>query len=334
MAYNDFNDFNEPPPEDELYQKTALPRLPQQQPQLGAPSAGTAPLPASPASTYNREALSQGLQGLQFSGNSQFNAGDWIGQHQGDFAQGVQMVGADKIRLPDGEIVDISRDVGAGGQGGAWWGSEKDWQAANARGAYGAPGQGGGGGGQAFGAPGGAGGPSGGVDEAMRAALLRLMGRSEPGAIDVNSDPNLSPQARAYAAARQRSAAQEREQTAERAAFQGLNSGGQGSGAFDTSLAGIQENAGRDIAGNEAGLVGQEVAARRNDLQQALQLANAIGARDQASQLQQQLAQLDTTYRYAALNQQNSQFGDTYGLDRAKYESETNRNALLDAWGR
>ena len=171
------------------------------------------------------------------------------------------------------------------------------------------------------------------VDPQLRQALLRLMGRSEPGPINPLTDPNLAPQANAYSSARQRMAGQQRSQAAERAAFSGLNSGGQGSGAFDTQLAGIQENAGRDIAGQQAGLVGQEVQARRQDLLNSLQLANSIGARDVEAQLRLQLANLDNQYRYSALGQQQGQFNDTYGLNKTQMENEQNRFALLTALG-
>ena len=128
----------------------------------------------APAQTYDRAALSQAIQGLQFGGtsvdqNTQYNPADFIAQNQGGFAQGVQMVGSDKIRLPDGEIVDIGGDIGAGGQGKAWWGSERDWDAANpgARAAQAAAPQGGGGGGSPWAGTGGSGSSSGGMSGSM-----------------------------------------------------------------------------------------------------------------------------------------------------------------------
>jgi hypothetical protein len=181
--------------------------------------------------------------------------------------------------------------------------------------------------------------------------LLALLQRSQPGNIDVQTDPNLSPQARAYQAARTRAARQQRAQAAERAAFTGENLGGQGSGAFETTLGGIQESAGRDIAGFEAGLVGQEIQARRQDLLNGLQLASAIGARDQEAAIRTQLAQMDEAYRRAALAQQRelgfgelglrgqqlaqqqAQFEDQFGLNRAQFEADQNRLALLLALG-
>jgi hypothetical protein len=289
------------------------------------------PSPAAPASAYDRNALSQAFQQKQFSGNANIDLGSFLGG-LGGIAQGVQQISPDKIRLPDGEVVDVVSNVGTNGQGGAWWGSEGDWAAANARGAYGAPSSGGGDGAPAGGGLTGTSTSSstyGNVDPAFRDILLQLMNRSQPGAINVATDPNLASQADAYSVARQRAAGRERAMTAERAAAEGLNSGGQGSGAFDTSLQGINENAGRDIAGYNAGLVGQEVQARRNDLLNALQIANSVGARDQSSAIQQQLAALDNQYRYAALAQNQGQFNDTYGLNKAQLEAEANRNAIL-----
>src|SRR3990167_4286657 len=88
-----------------------------------APGPGTPPPP--PASTYDRNALSQAIQGIQFGGGSTlYNPTDFIAQHQGDFAQGVTMVGKDKIRLPDGEVLDIGGGINdQTGIGSAWWGS-------------------------------------------------------------------------------------------------------------------------------------------------------------------------------------------------------------------
>lgn len=242
------------------------------------------------------------------------------------------------------ESLDVIGDVGGanswawsglGGPGGGGGGGQGGQGMAGAAGLPGGPGG-------AFGAEraGGAGGAN--VDPELRAALLRLMARNEPGDINVQTDPNLAPQARAYSTARQRGASREREALAERAAFGGFNPGGAGSGAFTSGVADIGERAGEDIAGQQAGLVGQEVQARRNDLQNSLQLANAIGARDQSTQLQQQLADLDNKYRYASLGQQESQFGrnlgfqqgqwnDQYGLNLAEFKAKQDRDALIAA---
>ncbi len=239
------------------------------------------------------------------------------------------------VTLPNGEQIDMLQGARTG-QGTAAWG--------------GVGGGGGGAGGispQTFGASGGAGGggtgnPS--TDQAMRDMLLQLMQRSQPSDINPNEDPNLAPQARAYSAARTRAAQRQRSTAAERAAFTGENLGGQGGGAFDSTVNSIQEGAGQDIAGYEAGLVGQEMQARRSDLLNALQLANAVGARDQSAQIQMQLANLDAQIRRESLAQQGSiananlgfqqsQWNDQYGLAQQQFTADQNRFALLAALG-
>ncbi len=115
-------------------------------------------------------------------------------------------------------------------------------------------------------------------------------------------DENISSQSNAYSAARTRAADQQRSKLAERAAASGLNSGGAGSGSFDTGLNGIYEGAGQDIAGNDAALVGKEVDARRAQMMQALQMANSVGAQDEANQIQAALANLDSQNQAQGLN--------------------------------
>ena len=166
------------------------------------------------------------------------------------------------------------------------------------------------------------------LESAVRQQLLRLLGESGQ-AIDVNADPR----AATYRKARQRSAQDERARFAERAAASGLNLGGQGSGAFETGIQGIQEGAGEDIAGYEANLVGEEVQARRQQLMQGLELALALGARTEATALQRELANLDNTYRYAALGEQGRQFNEQSDLSWTQLEALLNRQSLLDALG-
>jgi len=61
---------------------------------------------------------------------------------------------------------------------------------------------------------------------------------------------------------------------AERAAQQGLNSGGAGSGAFDSGIRSMLEQQGRDVGSYQGGLVGHEIDARRGDVRDALSLGN------------------------------------------------------------
>lgn len=167
------------------------------------------------------------------------------------------------------------------------------------------------------------------VMNAFREALLRLMADAQKPA-NLTS-PALAGQSDAYHVATDRAARRQREALAERMAFEGLNAGGQGSGAFETGIQGIQENAGEKQGAFDAGLVGQEVAARRQQLTNALQIANAVGARTEALALQKQLADLDNQFRYASLGQQQGQFEDTTAFNYANLQAELNRQALLSA---
>lgn len=223
-----------------------------------------------------------------------------------------------KIRFPDGRVVRVGNYFDGGGTPSWGWVEQ--------------PRPGAGGGSPLLGQTGNVGAPSAGpandpeLTAAVRAQLLRLMGPQGP--IDVNADPR----AAAYRRARQRGAGDERARLAERAAFTGLNLGGQGSGAFETGVQGIQEGASEDIAGYEADLAGEEVQARRQQLMQGLELAVALGARTEANALQRELANLDNTYRYAALGEQGRQWNDAYGLDRIRLQKQADRDAVLFGW--
>ncbi len=116
---------------------------------------------------------------------------------------------------------------------------------------------------------------------------------------------------------------------AERAAASGLNSGGAGSGAFDTGIQGIHEQAGQDEASHDSTLVGNEIQAKRSNLQQALDLANALGARTEATTLQAKIADLDNTYRLKTLGQQQGQFEDSTALNYAQLLAQINRDTML-----
>ncbi len=166
---------------------------------------------------------------------------------------------------------------------------------------------------------------------AVRDQLLQIMGHSQDPI--TTADPNISGQSQAYRVARERGGQQERAALAERAAAEGLNSGGQGSGAFDTGVQGIQEGVGQDIASNDASLVGNEVTARRQQLMQALDLANAVGARNEAQALQLQLANLDNQFRYASLSENARQANNNLGFNYDQLSTIANRQALLDALG-
>lgn len=224
-------------------------------------------------------------------------------------------------RLPSGEIMDLRRGARAGDNTAQWMG------VGEVRNGQSIMYPQGGGGGVASAAPGG----GGELDAAFRDALLKAMqGANAP--YDPN-DPRNAAQQMAFNRQRDQSAQQERAAMAERGAFNGLNSGGAGSGGFETGLQGIQENAGQDKAGQAAHLAQQDYQAKRQDLAHALDLANAVGARQEANALQMQLAQLDSQYRYSALAQNQSQFEDQMSYNWTDWLTNQNRRNLLDGMG-
>lgn len=174
---------------------------------------------------------------------------------------------------------------------------------------------------------------------AMRDSLLKLMAQGqEP--VDVTNDKTLGPAAEAYRNAQMRQSKQSREALAERYAAEGLNSGGQGSGAFDTAVQGLDENTRNSIAGYEAQLAQTELQNRRQLTVQALQIAQALGARTESNALQEELANLDAQlrqqqlqYNYTQLGQQQGQFEDTLGYNYAGLQAQMNRDAFLHAMG-
>lgn len=185
------------------------------------------------------------------------------------------------------------------------------------------------------------------VTDTTRQTLLNIMGQDTNNA-SIN-DADIKPQADAYRVASQRGATQERAALAERAASQGLLSGGQSSGAFDAGIGGIQEQAGQHEASFNANLVGQKLQARKQQLMQALQIADALGARSEAQTLQSQIAALDAQLRTTGMGIQSDlgrgQLGlgllgtvlgsqnqnDRLGLDYASLLTNANRNSYLSA---
>src|SRR5262245_34966386 len=169
------------------------------------------------------------------------------------------------------------------------------------------------------------------IKDAQRARLLELLGTNVNDASITDAD--LKPQADAYALAQYRAMQQQRAMLAERAAAAGLNTGGAGSGAFDTNLQGLAEQAGEKSAAFNADLVGRKLTERRAQLMQGLQLADAIGARQEANALQAQLAAIDAQLRQTALSLSDQHFYDQLGFDYSNLLTGANRDALLTLLG-
>jgi hypothetical protein len=144
-------------------------------------------------------------------------------------------------------------------------------------------------------------------------------------------DPALAAQSSAFRQARDRGATQQRAQAAERAAANGTLQGGQSSGSFDTTIGGIAESAGQDIASNDAQLVWQEVQARRDEVQDLLSMALQSGDAESARDLQAELARMDAELRRQQMAQQHRQFITGLGEDRRQFNaSDAYRNRVHD----
>lgn len=177
----------------------------------------------------------------------------------------------------------------------------------------------------------------------LRSALMQKI--QEFSAPVTGSDPAVAAVNQTYDAGVGRAAQAQRAQSAERAAFEGLNSGGQGSGSFDTELNGITEQAGQDMASHDSGVVLQQIQQRQALLQSFLQMAVQSGDTQSAQALQLQIAQMDDQIRQqqltqsgsqfnAQLGQQQSQFNDTLGFNEYQYSNDDAlRKALITLTG-
>lgn len=210
---------------------------------------------------------------------------------------GTTLVGDDKIRLPNGQVIDVGLSFGAGGGKGWWWGVDTGGPAASApvssipavsqptylqpltsqtvAGTLAAKGA-------AQETP---------LQAAARERLLGLLNRKPPSAEELAAGPESA----AYRLGAQRNAERETADLAERASYEGWS--GPQSGAYQTGLAGINQRRGEGEAGFLGSLMTQRIESERQDLQFAIQIAMSQGQFDQAQQLQRELADLDAILR-------------------------------------
>lgn len=280
-------------------------------PQPTAPPAPAAPPPAaappSPAlpSTFDRATA---------PGQWQATGNDLAKQDALLKAWGMGPLSANGTgTLPDGSVMDLRRGAKAGDNTAIWMGA----------GGAGAGAMGGGSSGD--GALGGAGASGGGSyqDQIRQLILGQLQGLSKP--VDAN-DPQIAAEMSAQGRVLDRQAQQARAQAAERAAFQGLLNGGAGSGSFDTTLQGINEQKGEALTGLQAQLFGRTIQQNQSRLNQLLNMALQSGDAESARALQLRIAQMDEQLRRLGLSQQASQWGETYGLDKAAAEYQRDRD--------
>lgn len=276
--------------------------------------------------------------------NSWFNAApgtqidDWVKANP-TFTQGITSSNnGEFMNLPGGESFDAVRDKG--GANAPIWGSQ-DYnyqtgakytpQEAQAAEAQWAQQNGGGGAGASSGGMGGAAPATSDFQNQIRALLMQQMsGLSKP--IDAN-DPTIQGEMTAQANTLERNRQDQRASDAERMAFQGLNAGGAGSGAFDTANAAGFEQKGQALTSLQSQLFSRELTNRRAQMSQLLNMAMQSGDAESARALQMQLASMDAQLRKLGLDQQQSQFNDSFGLQREMNLANLNANATNQTTG-
>ena len=299
----DFHSRTSPDNYDEVIKNSSEAQAWSQRQQSGGGTGQTQNLGAP--TNYNRAALKAAIQGA----GKGFNLKDFLAKNAGGFAQGVTSDDRGEwITLPDGEKMDVVGDVG--GQNIAWWGSEKDWQQENA----GKP-QSGGGGSQYVGPPGGQIGGGGGTAQTdpLRDFLIKkLMAQADQSTTIDKNDPNFRNQADTFRAQTDRS---QRNYMADLAEKAGPLANLRGEGRV------AAERAGQTNAAFESQLVGRELTARRDEIQNALQMLSGRLTADQQLNLTKQLADIDAALRsrgldlgYAQMNNSNDQFLASLGL--------------------
>lgn len=130
--------------------------------------------------------------------------------------------------------------------------------------------------------------PGGDLGSSYRGALMDLLNDKSTPSL---SDPTIKAQSDAFAVTQDRAAERAREVAAEQAGLQG--SAGVNSGAFLGDTTGILERAGENKAGFNAGLVGDVVKQKRDELLRAAALAGSSLDAESARAVQKEIAQLN-----------------------------------------
>ena len=116
--------------------------------------------------------------------------------------------------------------------------------------------------------------------------------------------------------AMKRNAERSKMAAAERAAFQGTNIGGAG-GPLDSEMRGIDENLGESEGKLMAQLIGDEIRARRGDLESALQFAQG----EERNALTMQIAEMDAELRKLGINTQDRQFNQSLNQQDKQFKA-------------
>ena len=133
------------------------------------------------------------------------------------------------------------------------------------------------------------------------------------------NDPIIKGQVDAFDAQQQRGAQQGQAALAEQNAYRGIPTG-----TRDAGTAAEYESAALNTGNFRAGLMSQELTARRNALQQTLSLYGGQLTAAQARQLQAEIAAINATLSNQQITNQNNQFYDQLGLSAAEQEALLN----------
>jgi hypothetical protein len=276
---------------------------------------------------YNRAGIADALYKIQTSadrGNT-FNLDQWLAANQ-NIATGVTSgKGGEMINLPGGGSYDIRRGYNAATNTGdvVSFGAAGDpgdggYTAAGAGGG----GDSGGGGSSSYSQSGSAGNSD--FQNQIRAMLMQQMGAmGKP--VDEN-DPAISGELQSQDRLAERTRQDRRAASAERMAAQGLNTGGQGSGAFDQETAAGYQDKNNGLSDVRSQLFSRELTARRDKLTQMMSMAMQSGDAEAARSIQMALAQMNDQLQRAQLGQQKSQFDDNFGLNAAQFQYGKDRD--------
>lgn len=271
-------------------------------------------------------------------------AEDFIASNPG-ISAGVSLVpgSKDKVILPTGEVIDLSINADASGKGtGNGWTDAGQWNGTTAV-PYAA--DAGSGAGMASPAPTTSGGATSVVtppaDDPLRAQLVNTLMQRAGQSLKVDrNDPTIRAQADAYAANTDRAGRDYLRQIAEKV-------GPYGSTAAETRS--VAEKAGQTNGTYEATLMGQELAARRKEISDALTSMQGLLTSDQQLALTKELALIDDATKRLGIQTNadvatagqgldwqkallsNSQFMDQLGLnaeDRYNYWNAVNSGLI------
>jgi len=274
--------------------------------------------PPSPATSWNRTDFMNGSMSRPVGMTAQ----DFINANP-NFSGGVRLLPGsnDKVILPTGEVMDLSINANAQGQGSAnGWTTVGNWNGSSV-----VPYADGGGGAGAGAA--GAGGVAGNTgitgggslslsttpNPAMQRLIDRLTGRANASETVDPNDPTIRGQVDAYRAEQERAS---RNHLADLAESSGPLANLQG----EQRLA--AERTGQSTGAFQADLQARELTAQRQKISDALSQLGSVLSDQQRMQLQMQLATMDDAIKRMQLQQQGSQFNADLGFRNAQLSQQ------------